>query len=65
MQTCERLVTSGSCNPTDPAMLLARSYRELLENKQPILGETWSTNLHALFHLNALTKKSTFSRLIC
>ncbi|XP_065335245.1 protein phosphatase PTC7 homolog [Cloeon dipterum] len=40
MQTCERLVTSGACGTSDPAMLLARSFRELLENKQPILGSS-------------------------
>ncbi|XP_059483167.1 protein phosphatase PTC7 homolog [Neocloeon triangulifer] len=40
MQTCERLVTTGACSSSDPAMLLARSYRELLENKQPIIGSS-------------------------
>lgn len=29
----------GRFTPTEPAGLLARSYYELLENKQPILGE--------------------------
>ncbi|CAB0001231.1 unnamed protein product [Nesidiocoris tenuis] len=37
MQTCERLVTSGRFNG-EPGNLLARSYYELLENKQPVLG---------------------------
>lgn len=38
MRTCERLVNLGKFTPTEPAGLLARSYYELLENKQPILG---------------------------
>lgn len=38
MRTCERLVEKGKFVPTDPADLLARSYRELLESKRPILG---------------------------
>jgi len=29
----------GRFTPTEPAGLLARSYYELLENKQPILGK--------------------------
>ncbi|GLG98465.1 Phosphatase PTC7-like protein [Gryllus bimaculatus] len=40
MRTCERLVSSGRFASTEPARLLARSYRELLENKQPILGSS-------------------------
>jgi protein phosphatase PTC7 len=40
MRTCERLVTSGRFSGSEPAGLLARSYYELLENKQPIIGET-------------------------
>lgn len=39
MRTCERLVSMGKFRPTEPAGLLARSYYELLENKQPILGK--------------------------
>lgn len=39
MRTCDRLVTSGRFCSTEPASLLARSYYELLENKQPILGK--------------------------
>lgn len=39
MRTCERLVSMGRFRPTEPAGLLARSYYELLENKQPILGK--------------------------
>lgn len=39
MKTCERLVTSGRFSCTEPTSLLARSYYELLENKQPILGK--------------------------
>lgn len=42
MRTCERLVSSGRFIPTEPAGLLARSYYELLESKQPILGEQFS-----------------------
>jgi hypothetical protein len=38
MRTCERLVSSGRFITTEPAGLLARSYYELLESKQPILG---------------------------
>lgn len=38
MRTCERLVSSGKFITTEPAGLLARSYYELLESKQPILG---------------------------
>ncbi|KAG5314905.1 PPTC7 phosphatase, partial [Pseudoatta argentina] len=40
MRTCERLVSMGRFTPTEPAGLLARSYYELLENKQPILGSS-------------------------
>lgn len=57
MQTCERLVTSGSCSPSDPAMLLARSYRELLENKQPIIGETFFLNFACFISHERLCKK--------
>lgn len=39
MRTCERLVSIGRFIPSEPAGLLARSYYELLENKQPILGK--------------------------
>lgn len=38
MKTCERLVSMDKFAPTEPAGLLARSYYELLESKQPILG---------------------------
>lgn len=40
MRTCERLVTMGRFVPSEPAGLLAKSYYELLENKQPILGSS-------------------------
>lgn len=40
MKTCDRLVTSGRFSTTEPTSLLARSYYELLENKQPILGSS-------------------------
>lgn len=40
MRTCERLVTSGRFSGSEPAGLLARSYYELLENKQPIIGSS-------------------------
>jgi len=39
MTTCERLVTLGKVKPNEPNKLLAQSYYELLENKQPILGK--------------------------
>jgi len=45
MRTCERLVCSGRFITTEPAGLLARSYYELLENKQPILGAYGLVNL--------------------
>jgi len=38
MTTCERLVSLGKLKPNEPNKLLAQSYYELLENKQPILG---------------------------
>lgn len=38
MTTCERLVSLGKIKPKEPNKLLAQSYYELLENKQPILG---------------------------
>lgn len=38
MTTCERLVSLGKVKPNEPNKLLAQSYYELLENKQPILG---------------------------
>ncbi|XP_076167937.1 protein phosphatase PTC7 homolog isoform X2 [Ptiloglossa arizonensis] len=40
MRTCERLVSMGRFTSSEPAGLLARSYYELLENKQPILGSS-------------------------
>ncbi|XP_063220781.1 protein phosphatase PTC7 homolog isoform X2 [Bacillus rossius redtenbacheri] len=40
MRTCERLVSCGRFTPTEPASLLAGSYRELLESKQSILGSS-------------------------
>ncbi|KOX72941.1 Protein phosphatase PTC7 like protein [Melipona quadrifasciata] len=40
MRTCERLVSMGRFTPSEPAGLLARSYYELLESKQPILGSS-------------------------
>lgn len=40
MSTCERLVSMGKFKPSEPAGLLARSYYELLETKQPILGSS-------------------------
>jgi len=45
MKTCERLVSVGRFTPMEPAGLLARSYYELLENKQPILGKLLSIKL--------------------
>ncbi|XP_014287398.1 protein phosphatase PTC7 homolog [Halyomorpha halys] len=40
MRTCERLVISGRFRCAEPANLLAHSYYELLENKQPVLGSS-------------------------
>ncbi|CAD6215854.1 GSCOCG00000670001-RA-CDS [Cotesia congregata] len=40
MKTCERLVSLGKFVPHEPAGLLAKSYYELLENKQSILGSS-------------------------
>lgn len=40
MKACERLVTNGGFRPSNPATLLARSYHELLESKQQILGSS-------------------------
>uniref|UniRef100_A0A2H8TK18 Protein phosphatase n=1 Tax=Melanaphis sacchari TaxID=742174 RepID=A0A2H8TK18_9HEMI len=40
MTTCERLVSLGKVKPNKPNKLLAQSYYELLENKQPILGSS-------------------------
>lgn len=41
MTTCERLVSMGKIKPKEPNKLLAQSYYELLENKQPILGKKY------------------------
>jgi len=41
MTTCERLVSLGKVKPNEPNKLLAQSYYELLENKQPILGKAF------------------------
>ncbi|KAH0560194.1 protein phosphatase PTC7 homolog [Cotesia glomerata] len=40
MKACERLVSLGKFVPHEPAGLLAKSYYELLENKQSILGSS-------------------------
>ncbi|CAG9774033.1 unnamed protein product [Ceutorhynchus assimilis] len=40
MKTCERLVSLGRFNPTNPSELLASSYYELLHNKKAILGSS-------------------------
>ncbi len=39
MKTCERFVTSGKFNPSDPIKLLASSYYEIFENKRQIFGK--------------------------
>ena len=39
MATCERLVKLGSFKPEQPTQLLAGSYRELLQNKEQLIGE--------------------------
>lgn len=40
MSTCSRLVQSSSFNPERPVSLIASSYNELLEHKEPILGSS-------------------------
>lgn len=39
MRTCERLVKEGRFVPTNPVGILTSSYRELLQNKVPLLGK--------------------------
>lgn len=62
MRTCERLVSMGRFTPSEPAGLLARSYYELLENKQPILGINYIYITYILlsfltFYTNFIFKK--------
>ncbi|XP_074642148.1 protein phosphatase PTC7 homolog isoform X1 [Tubulanus polymorphus] len=38
MQTCERMVCQGKFRPKEPAGLIASSYAEILEQKNPLLG---------------------------
>lgn len=40
MSTCSRLVQSSNFNPERPVSLIANSYNELLEHKEPILGSS-------------------------
>lgn len=40
MQTCERLVLSGGFSCSEPSVVLARSYYELQECKQPVVGSS-------------------------
>uniref|UniRef100_A0A336LUM1 Protein phosphatase n=1 Tax=Culicoides sonorensis TaxID=179676 RepID=A0A336LUM1_CULSO len=40
MSTCSRLVQSSNFNPERPVSLIASSYNELLEHKEPILGSS-------------------------
>lgn len=40
MRTCERLVKEGRFVPTNPVGILTSSYRELLQNKVPLLGRS-------------------------
>lgn len=40
MRVSERLVLTGSYNPSQPAAIIARAYYELLENKSHILGSS-------------------------
>lgn len=42
MKTCERLVQSANFCPKQPVSLLAYSYCELLEQKKPILGKSFT-----------------------
>lgn len=39
MQACERLVTEGRYQPQSPANIIAASYHEILEQKEPLIGE--------------------------
>lgn len=56
MRTCERLVSMGRFTPSEPAGLLARSYYELLESKQPILGI--KNNLRPAFYILLVKRTS-------
>ena len=52
----------GRFTPSEPAGLLARSYYELLESKQPILGirsNLWFTNFFFFFF------SSYFAKILC
>ena len=63
MRTCERLVSMGRFTPSEPAGLLARSYYELLESKQPILGirsNLWFTNFFFFFFFFIFCEDSMF-----
>lgn len=40
MRTCERLVSSGRFNPCAPGSIIAKSYYELLESKEHIIGSS-------------------------
>lgn len=50
----------GRFTPTEPAGLLARSYYELLENKQPILGN-W---LFSIIHKKLEDKSQLFKNIV-
>lgn len=39
MRVSERMVRSGRYSPSQPALIIARAYYELLENKTHILGQ--------------------------
>lgn len=39
MATCERLVREGHCHPQTPASIIAASYEELQQQKDPLLGQ--------------------------
>lgn len=49
MSTCARLVKSATFNPELPVNLLSASYKELLENKKPILGKCLDFDLLKIF----------------
>ncbi|XP_070572999.1 protein phosphatase PTC7 homolog [Ptychodera flava] len=40
MKTCERIVKQGHFNVTSPVEILSTSYKELLENKAPLIGSS-------------------------
>lgn len=54
MRTCERLVSSGRFSHSDPANLLANSYYELLEHKQPVSGIILCNSISLVMFINLI-----------